>query len=126
MLLMQTARFAFVDVDSKEPGVDHPLEQRMETYVSDFPDKVDSVDTTDKIRSNEGRLCLETTLNLRCSGQPWVLILRLCRRPDKRKLIVLRAFSPKATFREAEPEYAQAAGQFKNRGRPEMIKSPSH
>ncbi len=113
MLLMQTVRFAFVDIDSKEPGVDHPLEQRMESYVQDFPFKINEADTTEKIKSQENLLSIEKTLNLRCSGQPWVLILRLSRKPEKSKLIMLRAFAPKATFRDAEREMRKILDSLK-------------
>jgi hypothetical protein len=139
LLLMQTARFAFVDVAERSSGnaprmVDEFTSKDLEDEIKDAkPEAQNPIDprpaasplgsrvkVQDAQVKQEGKLEKDGNLVRRdflvevtCGDQPWTMLVRRCRRDGSQEVFFLRAFAPRRTFGLVEPELRRVLDSFK-------------
>jgi hypothetical protein len=128
LLLMQLPRHAFIDVRALSSQPFQTLDQSEAEVLSEFEtqrhnpfadDDDDFRPATRVQRLGGGRLAAkdgmesrEMTLELRCGGKPWLVLIRLYRR-DNGRIFVVRAYAPKRRFDAIRGELVNALNSFR-------------
>lgn len=127
LLLMQLPRHAFIDVRALSSPPLQTLDQSEAEVLSEFEtqrhnpfeDDDDFRPATRVHRLGGGRLAAkdgmegrEMTLELRCGGKPWLVLIRLHRR-DNGRIYVVRAYAPKRRFDAIRGELVSALNSFR-------------
>jgi hypothetical protein len=132
LLMMQTARFAFVDVSSDQKNAPQPLEYWRNVLIEElkaappleadrFEDRPANVPRISEVQLRQDGADVrkgdlqykDFILDIRCGDQPWTLLVRLLLTPGN-KLYTLRAYAPRRIFDkpEVQAELRQVLDSF--------------
>jgi hypothetical protein len=130
LLLMQLARYAFIDVRTLTAGHFRTLDQCEPEILADFDvarrprnpfeDEDDEFRQAVRVRrlsqrrldAKDGMEGREMEVEVRCGGKPWLILIRLYRRGNGR-IFVVRAYAPKRRFADIRTELEDALDSFR-------------
>jgi hypothetical protein len=130
LLLMQVARYAFLDVRAVPRGNFVSLDQCQDDILAEFdsrrrPNPFDDEDGEDfpavlhaQLRSSrrlpdkDGAEAREMVVDVRCTGQPWHFVIRLYRRGNG-SMYIVRAYTPRRRLTGVESELKTALESFR-------------
>jgi hypothetical protein len=129
LLLMQVARYAFIDVRAVPGGQFKSLEQCLDDILAQFdsnrpPNPFEDDDDAfqpalrARLRGNrrlpdkDGAEAREMEVEVRCTGQPWHFVIRLYQRGNG-SMYIVRAYTPRRRLTQIEGELKTALDSFR-------------